>query len=130
MLETAVKALPKRNGKPECTVFEPPVFVNQKLLPLLGSNQGSPEDGVLALRNVLAHSGRLSEADEQRFTAARCARFEHLIRDASFFADVKIVGSPTAERAFLLHGVPEAGISFATFGLNQLPPGVPWPQPG
>jgi len=59
LLETATRALPRQGGKIQCIVPELPAFALDKLLPLLGGNQAAPEEGIIALRNVLAHSGRL-----------------------------------------------------------------------
>jgi WD40 repeat protein len=128
LLETAVKALARRGGKIQCIVPELPAFVLDKLLPLLGGSQTLPEEGIIALRNVLAHSGRLSETDERRFLDAHAPRFEQLIEDASFFAKVQVVGSPAPGKAFLLHGVPDPGMSFLKFDLGSLPAGVAPPQ--
>jgi hypothetical protein len=103
--------------------------VLDKLLPLLGGNHTPPKDGIIALRNVLAHSGRLSETDERRFLEAHAPRFEQLIQDASCFTKVQVVGSPAPGKAFLLHGLPARGTPFPEFDLASLPSGITPPQP-
>lgn len=129
LLETSVRALPKRDRRLQCIVPNLPVFVLDTLLPMLGGNQTPPEAGIIALRNVLAHRGRLAEADERQFIEAYVPRFEHMITQAAFFADVQVVGSPAPGRAFLLHGVPAAGASFPVFDIATLPVGVAPPEP-
>jgi len=129
LLETAVKALPRKSVHIQCVVPELSVFVLDKLLPLLGGNQTPPEKGIIALRNVLAHSGRPSQAEEGLYLKNHPAWFEQLIDDAAFFAKVQVVGSPAPDKTFLLHGVPLPGTSFPEFDLAALPAGVARPQP-
>src|SRR5436190_16851569 len=54
---------PKRKGRGHCFVAELPPYVQDLLLPYLGVGQGDPTKEIIALRNLLAHGGRLSERD-------------------------------------------------------------------
>jgi WD40 repeat protein len=129
LLKVAVEALPPVGGRRHGVLAELSGFVRERLLPLLGSGGTRPEEGIIALRNVLAHSGRLTEADEGRFLEQHLPRFEQLLEGATFFAELQVIGSPEPDRAFLLHGVPAAGQSFPPFDPARLPEGTEPPRP-
>jgi hypothetical protein len=69
LVESSLDALPRVNRAPQCFIRELPSYLTATLLPMLGTNAGAPEEAVIALRNLLAHGGRLSEEVAKKMLA-------------------------------------------------------------
>jgi WD40 repeat protein len=123
LLKAAVDALGHRAGQPGGVLGDLAAFVQKELLPLLGTGSAQPEDGIISLRNVLGHRGRLLAQEEELFLQRHPARFEELLRGAVLFTRMQVVATAGAGRAFLLHGLPTTGESFSGLQGTELPAG-------
>lgn len=112
LLRLACDNLPKQEGKCICFVPECPVFINESLLPLLGSNEGDAERKIIPLRNLLAHQGRLSDTKAQRFLSLHQQPFESLLTGLAFLSDFDLLACEADGRVVSLRGIPKMEGSF------------------
>ena len=114
LLTAAIKELPDAEASKVCFLPELPAYA-KRFDDELGGGKDAPEQKLLAMRNQLAHGGRISEEMTTRFLQAHSKRFEKLMLGLAFLADdqgVKLVASPAAGRARWLRGLPDAWKDF------------------
>ncbi|MEZ8219368.1 NACHT domain-containing protein [Candidatus Fervidibacteria bacterium JGI MDM2 SSWTFF-3-K9] len=115
LLAIAIDNLPKEKGQTRCFAFELPSFVRDKWLPALGSGEDKPEEKLIALRNFIAHAGRLPEEKAQELLNAHRQRFESLVKELSFLANYDLIACTKEGQIFWLKGLPSADGSFPEF---------------
>jgi hypothetical protein len=98
----------RKEGKPRCFVSELPSFVRDKWLPALGSGEDKPEEKLIALRNLIAHAGRLPDEKAQELLNAHRQRFESLVKELSFLADYDLIACTKEGQIVWLKGLPDA----------------------
>lgn len=120
--------LAERKGAPQC-IPALPAFVEQRLLPELGSSADSPDSGIIGLRNHLAHCCQLPIDEGESLLARHVPRFEQLVSDvATVFSEVQIVGVPEPGRFHLLQGTlrsnqPVPCVDLSGIATEQILPG-------
>jgi hypothetical protein len=112
LLAIAIDNLPKERGQTRCFVSELPSFVRDKWLPALGSGEDKPEEKLIALRNLIAHAGRLPDEKAQELLNAHRQRFESLAKELSFFANYDLIACTKEGQIVWLKGLPDADGSF------------------
>jgi putative ubiquitin-RnfH superfamily antitoxin RatB of RatAB toxin-antitoxin module len=115
LLAIAIDNLPKERGQTRCFVSELPSFVRDKWLPALGSGEDKPEEKLIALRNLIAHAGRLPDEKAQELLNAHRQRFESLAKELSFFANYVLIACPKEGQIVWLKGLPDADGSFPKY---------------
>jgi DNA polymerase III delta prime subunit len=115
LLAIAIDNLPKERGQPQCFVSELPSFVRDKWLPALGSGEDKPEEKLIALRNLIAHAGRLPDEKAQELLNAHRQRFESLAKELSFFANYNLIACPKEGQIVWLKGLPDADGTFPNY---------------
>jgi tetratricopeptide (TPR) repeat protein len=78
----------------------------------LGSGEDKPEEKLIALRNLIAHAGRLPDEKAQELLNAHRQRFESLAKELSFFANYVLIACPKEGQIVWLKGLPDADSSF------------------
>ena len=74
---------------------------------LIGSSGGNPEIDVLALRNHLAHAGRLPDSQAENLLNLHQKKFEEVISLLHFFENYSVVtGNKGNETLFSIKGLP------------------------
>jgi hypothetical protein len=115
-------------GKPQrCFVPELPQYVQDHLLPQLGPREGDVERHIIALRNHVAHAGRLSDSQARGHLDRHEARFEELMTALRFLEGYTLLGCTVERKLLRLQGFPGPGGQFAEM---PAPPGPPDLQPG
>jgi len=112
LLAIAIDNLPKERGQTRCFVSELPSFVRDKWLPALGSGEDKPEEKLIALRNLIAHAGRLPDEKAQELLNAHRQRFESLAKELSFLANYDLIAYTKEGQIVWLKGLPDADGSF------------------
>jgi putative ubiquitin-RnfH superfamily antitoxin RatB of RatAB toxin-antitoxin module/DNA polymerase III delta prime subunit len=112
LLAIAIDNLPKERGQTRCFVSELPSFVRDKWLPALGSGEDKPEEKLIALRNLIAHAGRLPDEKAQELLNAHRQRFESLAKELSFLANYDLIACTKERQIVWLKGLPDADGSF------------------
>jgi DNA polymerase III delta prime subunit len=107
ILDAGCRTLPKRRGKPVCFVQELPAFINETFLGLLGQGGADPRQAIIPFRNLLAHGGRLSEAEAGRFLADHAPRFDAMVEDLGFLSTYPLIASTPSGPLLLRGAVPE-----------------------
>jgi DNA polymerase III delta prime subunit len=115
LLSIAIDNLPKERGQTRCFVSELPSFVRDKWLPALGSGEDKPEEKLIALRNLIAHAGRLSDEKAQELLNAHRQRFESLAKELSFFANYDLIACTKEGQIVWLKGLPDADGAFPEY---------------
>jgi predicted nucleic acid-binding OB-fold protein len=115
LLKTALDNLPKEGNQILCFVSELPSFVHDKWLPELGSNKDKPEKKLIALRNLIAHAGRLPIEKAQELLDAHRQRFESLVKELSFLANYDLIACTKEGQIVWLKGLPDADGSFPNY---------------
>jgi hypothetical protein len=115
LLAIAIDNLPKERGQTRCFVSELPSFVRDKWLPALGSGEDKPEEKLIALRNLIAHAGRLPDEKAQELLNAHRQRFESLAKELSFLANYHLIACTKEEQIVWLKGLPDASGSFPEY---------------
>jgi tetratricopeptide (TPR) repeat protein len=115
LLKTALDNLPKEGNQILCFVSELPSFVQDKWLPELGSNKDKPEKKLIALRNLIAHAGRLPIEKAQELLDAHRQRFESLVKELSFLANYDLIACTKEGQIVWLKGLPDADGSFPNY---------------
>ncbi|MEJ7613448.1 MAG: AAA family ATPase [Candidatus Fervidibacter sacchari] len=115
LLAIAIDNLPKEKGQTRCFVFELPSFVRGKWLPALGSGEDKPEEKLIALRNFIAHAGRLPDEKAQELLSAHRQRFESLVNELSFLSNYDLIACTKEGQIVWLKGLPSADGSFPEF---------------
>jgi tetratricopeptide (TPR) repeat protein len=93
-----------------CFVAELPKFWKERWRPLLGSGNEKPEDALIALRNLLAHSAILPEEEARRLLEAHQTRFEQTLQGLDFLRNYLLVASLVVNNrssVFRLQGLPD-----------------------
>jgi DNA polymerase III delta prime subunit len=115
LLAIAIDNLPEERGQTHRFVSELLSFVRDKWLPALGSGEDKPEEKLIALRNLIAHSARLPEEQAQELLNARRQRFESLVKDLAFLANYALIACPKEGQIVWLKGLPDADGSFPEY---------------
>jgi hypothetical protein len=115
LLAIAIDNLPKERGQTRCFVSELPSFVRDKWLPALGSGEDKPEEKLIALRNLIAHAGRLPDEKAQELLNAHRQRFESLAKELSFLANYDLIACTKERQIVWLKGLPDADGSFPKY---------------
>jgi hypothetical protein len=115
LLAIAIDNLPKERGQTRCFVSELPSFVRDKWLPALGSGEDKPEEKLIALRNLIAHSARLPEEQAQELLNAHRQRFESLAKELSFLANYDLIACTKEGQIVWLKGLPDADGTFPEY---------------
>ena len=115
LLAIAIDNLPKERGQTRCFVSELPSFVRDKWLPALGSGEDKPEEKLIALRNLIAHAGRLSDEKAQELLNAHRQRFESLAKELSFLANYDLIACTKEGQIVWLKGLPDADGTFPEY---------------
>jgi tetratricopeptide (TPR) repeat protein len=115
LLKTALDNLPKEGNQILCFVSELPSFVHDKWLPELGSNKDKPEKKLIALRNLIAHAGRLPIEKAQELLDAHRQRFESLVKELSFLANYDLIACTKEGQIVWLKGLPDASGSLPNY---------------
>jgi AAA ATPase domain len=115
LVTACLEALPHDGGAVRCFIPELPAYIHETLLPLLGSNDGAPEKTVIALRNLLAHGGRLSREMAERFLRAHAGAALSALERLSFLDAYELVASDAQGRLLRLRGLPAATGNFERF---------------
>jgi tetratricopeptide (TPR) repeat protein len=115
LLKTALDNLPKEGNQILCFVSELPSFVQDKWLPELGSNKDKPEKKLIALRNLIAHAGRLPIEKAQELLDAHRQRFESLVKELSFLANYDLIACTKEGQIAWLKGLPNNDGSFPNY---------------
>jgi len=115
LLAIAIDNLPKEKGQTRCFVFELPSFVRGKWLPALGSGEDKPEEKLIALRNFIAHAGRLPDEKAQELLSAHRQRFESLVNELSFLSNYDLITCTKEGQIVWLKGLPNADGTFPKF---------------
>jgi len=115
LLAVVIDNLPKERGQTRCFVSELPPFVQDKWLPALGSGEDKPEEKLIALRNFIAHAGRLPDEKAQELLNAHRQQFESLAQELSFLADYDLIACTKEGQIFWLKGLPSADGVFPKF---------------
>jgi hypothetical protein len=115
LLAIAIDNLPKERGQTRCFVSELPSFVRDKWLPALGSGEDKPEEKLIALRNLIAHAGRLPDEKAQELLNAHRQRFESLAKELSFLANYDLIACTKEGQIVWLKGLPDADGSFPKY---------------
>jgi hypothetical protein len=119
LLAIAIDNLPKERGQTRCFVSELPSFVRDKWLPALGSGEDKPEEKLIALRNLIAHAGRLSDEKAQELLNAHRQRFESLAKELSFLANYDLIACTKERQIVWLKGLPDADGSFPKYDRDR-----------
>ncbi len=120
LLAVAVDNLPRGKEGARCFVAELPSFVRDRWLPALGGGEDPPEEKLIALRNLLAHAGRLPDVQARKLREAHRKRFEALIRGMAFLTEYDLVACDREacdreEGILRLKGLPDPGQAFPKF---------------
>jgi len=115
LLAIAIDNLPKERGQTRCFVSELPSFVRDKWLPELGSGEDKPEEKLIALRNLIAHAGRLPDEKAQELLNAHRQRFESLAKELSFLANYDLIACTKEGQIVWLKGLPSANSAFPDY---------------
>lgn len=115
LLRVAVSWLEKSKQKDKCFVAGLPDYVNNFLLPLLGGNDGSPEQQIIPLRNLLAHQGRLSDKQAAELLAQHQTGFGRLFQELDFLSDYDLIACVDETALVYLRGLPQADGSFPAY---------------
>jgi predicted transcriptional regulator len=115
LLAIAIDNLPKERGQTRCFVSELPSFVRDKWLPALGSGEDKPEEKLIALRNLIAHAGRLPDEKAQELLNAHRQRFESLAKELSFLANYDLIACTKERQIVWLKGLPDADGTFPEY---------------
>jgi flagellar biosynthesis GTPase FlhF len=81
----------------------------------LGSGEDKPEEKLIALRNLIAHSARLPEEQAQDLLNAHRQRFESLAKELSFLANYDLIACTKEGQIVWLKGLPDADGSFPEY---------------
>jgi tetratricopeptide (TPR) repeat protein len=123
LLAIAIDNLPKERGQTRCFVSELPSFVRDKWLPALGSGEDKPEEKLIALRNLIAHAGRLPDEQAQELLNAHRQRFESLAKELSFLANYDLIACtiacPKERQIVWLKGLPDADGTFPKYDRDR-----------
>jgi hypothetical protein len=119
LLAIAIDNLPKERGQTRCFVSELPSFVRDKWLPALGSGEDKPEEKLIALRNLIAHAGRLPDEKAQELLNAHRRRFESLAKELSFLANYDLIACTKEGQIVWLKGLPDANGSFPEYDRDR-----------
>ncbi len=115
LLVAALDNLSKEKGQTCCLVFELPSFVWDKWLPALGSGEDKPEEKIIALRNFIAHAGRLTDEKAQELLSAHRQRIESLVNELSFLSNYDLIAYTKEGQIVWLKGLPNADGTFPKF---------------
>jgi tetratricopeptide (TPR) repeat protein len=115
LLAVAVDNLPRGKEGARCFVAKLPSFVRDRWLPALGGGEDPPEEKLIALRNLLAHAGRLPDVQARKLREAHRKRFEALIRGMAFLTKYALVARNREGRILRLKGLPDPGQVFPKF---------------
>jgi hypothetical protein len=115
LLAVAVDNLPRGKEGARCFVAELPSFVRDRWLPALGGGEDPPEEKLIALRNLLAHAGRLPDVQARKLREAHRERFEALIGGMAFLTEYDLVACDREGRILWLKGPPDPGQAFPKF---------------
>jgi tetratricopeptide (TPR) repeat protein len=120
LLAVAVDNLPRGKEGARCFVAELPSFVRDRWLPALGGGEDPPEEKLIALRNLLAHAGRLPDVQARKLREAHRKRFEALIGGMAFLTEYDLVACDREacdreEGILRLKGLPDPGQAFPKF---------------
>jgi hypothetical protein len=126
LLALACEALPRQRGRVQGFVAALPAYLKERLLPYLGAGDGDVTQHLIALRNLLAHAGRIGDVQAQELLTHHQARFEALLVQLSLLTDYTLVACTADGRALSLRGVPPPGGAFPPLEPTTLP--LP-PQP-
>ena len=119
----AGRGLPRVAEGIRCCISELPPYLEETLLPALGSGADEPERAIIALRNLLAHAGRLSEPQAKELLAAHEERFAAFAGGLSFLARYPLLARDEQERLLELRGPEERFSEFQGSLPGELPPG-------
>jgi tetratricopeptide (TPR) repeat protein/DNA polymerase III delta prime subunit len=81
----------------------------------LGSGEDKPEEKLIALRNLIAHAGRLPDEKAQELLNAHRQRFESLAKELSFLANYDLIACTKERQIVWLKGLPGADGSFPEY---------------
>lgn len=121
LLTLAREKLVREHDPGQLFVAELPDYVEQHLLPRLGVGEGDARETVIALRNVLAHGGRLNDGIAEEFLNAHQEEFEKLMSGLTFLDHYTLLACSADERVLKLRGLPRTDGSFAPFDASRLP---------
>ena len=103
-----------------CFFVELPSYWTERWKPLIGRNDGDPGGQILALRNQLAHAGRLPDGPAAALLEQHRARFEQTLQGLQFLGEYRLIATRgEGEAPLLLRGSPRA----ADWALPPLPAG-------
>jgi tetratricopeptide (TPR) repeat protein len=115
LLALACDNLPKRKGQAECFVVGLPDYIRKRLLPILGDGDADAFRQIIALRNLLAHQGRLHTDQAQELLSSHHESFETLLSELDFLTRYNLIAHDTNGRWISLRGFPQIDGSFNTY---------------
>jgi DNA polymerase III delta prime subunit len=116
----ACASLPKSAGRAFCFVAELPAYVKAQLLPRLGAGERDAHESIIALRNLLAHSGRLATAQAQQLLDSHRGPFEDLVGEIGFLQGYDLVACAADGRALSLRGFPQRDGAFPPYDTSRI----------
>jgi len=126
LLELAHRNLPKSKKQVRCFVPELPAYVRDYLLPHLGHGGGDEEKHIIAMRNLLAHAGRLPDTRAEELLTSHQDRFETLMTESAFLKNCALTACTGDGKPVSLQGVPRSQDDLLPV---QVPDSMPF-QPG
>ncbi|MGH8581574.1 MAG: AAA family ATPase [Gammaproteobacteria bacterium] len=115
----ACDSLPRHTGSAQCFMAELPAFVKDHLLPCLGGGEDGAARHIIALRNVLAHCGRLNAAQAQRYLDQHQRSFEDLMAKLAFLTGYDLLACAADGRVLSLRGFPKPDGAFPPYESSQ-----------
>lgn len=119
ILGSACEELFAKKRRAECFVTELPAYVKGRLLPALGGNEGDATNQIIALRNILAHQGRLGDDQAQEFLVHHQPSFETLMVELGFLKDYDLIACAVDGHVLSLRGIPQTNESFPSLELPK-----------
>jgi WD40 repeat protein len=114
LLESAIDALPERDGEKECLLPGLPAYV-KRFTAEFGGAKANALDKLLPMRNLLCHGGRISDEKVDQLLEAHTERFETLMLGLGFLSDdagTSLIASPAIGPARLFQGPAPVGVEF------------------
>lgn len=112
LLRLACNQLSRQRHQVESFVPSLPAFVEDILLPALGSNDGDVTKHLIPLRNALVHAGRVPDAQAEEWLSQHRVQFERLFTALASLSDYLLVASTEDGRVVSLKGSPPTDGTF------------------
>jgi hypothetical protein len=110
----------KDKGRAQCFVMELPDYVTGPLLRCLGGGrEDEPTRHIIALRNMIAHCGRLSAAQAQGYLDQHQRRFEDLMAKLEFLTGYDLLSCAAEGPVLSLRGLPKPDGEFPLYESSQ-----------